>query len=78
MVCSYFVIDEIQFVGQDKEIISSKFPNAFLLDEARIGRRFLGGSIYWRKLLIDFCTFLKDQTKETLQVPDIPRVFSKD
>lgn len=69
---------ESQFVGEDKAYIVSKFQSIFWPDGARVGVRTPGGSLYWRTLLDDLCTFVEKQSAESLEIPRIPLVYCND
>lgn len=45
---------------------------------ARLGVRTPRGSIHWMMLLDSFCTFVKDQTFESLDISKIPLVYHND
>lgn len=68
---------ESWFVGDGKEHIFVKFQPVYWPDEAKVGVRSPGGSIYWRKNLSTMSDFTKDQSEESLETSEAGPVWNK-
>lgn len=64
-------------VDEDKKNIASHFHKVFWPDGAKVGVMTLGGSIYWRKLLTNFYTFVEDKCEKAIEIPRVPLVYHK-
>lgn len=78
MGCSGSATAEIQFIGQGKTHIASKFTQTFWPDRARVGVRSPGGAIYWKILMEKFSAFAENRTPEPLEIPKIPIIYHND